>query len=143
MSRLVGRDEGAALGLTARKVKPRALDAPAMQWRFIMAFPLIPFAAGLAVGSIATYAATDKPLQQRVVSWSSATVTKVREGAGKLASAVPAFGRSTKAKAAEAIGAAQEGASSFSAKARAVVDDALKKAKRDAKVSDDESAAES
>lgn len=98
-----------------------------------MAFPLIPFAAGVAVGSLATYGATDKALHERAAQLTGKVVSGVKAGAVKVAEWVPAFGRSTKQTAAAAVEAVEHGAESVSAKAKSVVDDAMKKAKRTAK----------
>jgi DNA-binding ferritin-like protein len=98
-----------------------------------MAFPLIPFAAGIAVGSLATYGATDKALHKRIAQITDKAVGQVKAGADKIAEWVPAFGRSTKEKAVAAVEAVEQGAESVSDKAKAVVDEAVKKAKRSAK----------
>ncbi len=42
-----------------------------------MALPLIPFAAGLAIGSLATYGARDKALQQKIVEGGKQAYAKV------------------------------------------------------------------
>lgn len=42
-----------------------------------MALPLIPFTAGLAVGSLATYGAKDKALQHKVIEGGKQTYAKI------------------------------------------------------------------
>lgn len=98
-----------------------------------MAFPLIPFAAGVAVGSLATYGATDKALHKRVAQITDKTVSQLKAGADKMTGWVPAFGRSTKEKATAAVEAVGHSAENVSDKAKTVVDEAVKKAKRSAK----------
>ncbi len=93
-----------------------------------MAFPLIPFAAGIAVGSLATFGATDKSLQQRAVKATDAALAQVRAGADKVAAMMPRIKRSAAQGAEAAVEAVEEGAE----QAKAVVDEAMQKAKRTA-----------
>jgi hypothetical protein len=97
-----------------------------------MALPLIPFAAGIAVGSLATYAATDKALHQRLTGLADAALAKVRAGAEQVAAVLPKLGEQAKETVMGAAEAVQDGAEGVSAKARAVVDEAMQKAKRSA-----------
>lgn len=98
-----------------------------------MAFPLIPFAAGVALGSLATYGATDKALHKRVAQLTDKALSQVKAGAGKVAEWVPALGRSTKERAVAAVEAVEQGAEDISDKAKSVVDEAVRQAKRSAK----------
>jgi hypothetical protein len=98
-----------------------------------MAFPLLPFAAGIAVGSLATYGATDKALHQRLARITGKAVGQLKAGADKVAEWLPELGRSTKTRAAAAVEAVEHGAESVSEKAKVVVDEAVRKAKRSAK----------
>jgi methyl-accepting chemotaxis protein len=93
-----------------------------------MAFPLIPFAAGIALGSLATYGATDKSLQRRVVKATDAALAQVRAGAKKVAEMVPRLKRDAVQGTEAAVEAVEEGAE----QAKAVVDEAMQKAKRTA-----------
>ena len=95
-----------------------------------MAFPLIPFAAGLALGSLVTYGVKDEALKQRFAKIADTTAARIRAGADTLASAVARVGGGLKSRAAGAIEAAQESAEEMSDKAKAVVDEAVSKAKR-------------
>lgn len=93
-----------------------------------MAFPLIPFAAGLAVGSLATFGATDKPLQRRLAKAADAALAQVRAGAKKVVEMVPRVNRGVAEGAEAAVEAVEDGAE----QAKAVVDEAMQKAKRTA-----------
>ncbi len=105
-----------------------------------MAFPLIPFAAGVAVGSLATYGATDKALQQRIAQMTGKAVARVKASGAKLAEWLPALGRTTKEKATAAVEAVGDGAENVSEKAKAVVEEAVTRAKRSAKQAEEAAA---
>jgi hypothetical protein len=102
-----------------------------------MPFPLIPFAAGAVIGSLVTYGAADKALRRRIAALADTSAAQVRSGADKLASAMTKLAARLKSKAAAAVDVVQEGADELSDKAKAVVDEAVDKAKRAAKVSGD------
>lgn len=103
-----------------------------------MPFPLIPFAAGVAVGSLVTYGAIDKAFKRRAAELVDTSAAGLRSGADKLATSMTSLGARLRTKAAAAATVVQEGAGEISDKAKAVVDEAVAKAKRAAKASDDE-----
>ena len=98
-----------------------------------MAFPLIPFAAGIALGSLATYGATDKALHRRVADLTDATVGRIRAGTDALGRTLSKLGRRAKTEAESVVEAVEEGAEEVSDQVKAVVDEAVRKAKRSAK----------
>jgi NAD+--asparagine ADP-ribosyltransferase len=103
-----------------------------------MAFPLIPFAAGVALGSLVTYGAKDEALQRRIAALADTSAARVRSGAEKLAGSMTRLGARLRSKAAAAATVVQEGAGEISDKAKAVVDEAVAKAKRAANAHDGE-----
>jgi hypothetical protein len=97
-----------------------------------MALPLIPFAAGVALGSLVTYGATDKALHRRVAELATAAAGRIRAGTDKVVDTLPKLGRKARVQAEGVVEAVQEGAEEVSDKAKAVVDEAVSKAKRSA-----------
>jgi hypothetical protein len=57
-----------------------------------MALPLVPFAAGIAVGSLATIGATDNPLRQRLINGSKDLYARIAGGAESVVAMIPGLG---------------------------------------------------
>jgi hypothetical protein len=68
-----------------------------------MALPLIPFAAGLAIGSLATYGAKDKALQHKVIEGSKHAYGKVTTATGDALKQTTRLGRKAADQASAAI----------------------------------------
>ncbi len=97
-----------------------------------MALPLISFVAGVAVGSLVTYVATDKALQQRAATLTNDAAAGIRARTDKVVSMLPELRRDAAAKAGAVVHAVQGGAVAASTEAKAIVDKALEKARRNA-----------
>ncbi|KAA6186885.1 hypothetical protein F2Q65_03030 [Thiohalocapsa marina] len=73
--------------------KDAAAPASSAAQEDMMALPLIPFAAGIAAGSLATFGLTNKPLQERISKIAQASYAKLTETTASVIAVLPFIGK--------------------------------------------------
>lgn len=100
--------------------------------------PLIPFAAGIAVGSLLTYGAKDKAVRERIVHGAEDAYDRAKSGMASLWASVPELGRAkaqveaTAAEMREGAGEVVEAAAEKSLEAAEKLEEAAEELRKDA-----------